>query len=155
MKYSLGFLQILVFTFCLIGCSKEKEQSDYIIFGKFYGMCGGDCFEVYKLKEGKLYEDTLVNYYMESFQFKSSQKRSIIEYQIAFDNLMEIPDELLQANSQDFGCPDCYDQGGYYLSFRKQGNTLNFIIDPANTEDQSPEIIMYKEKMGVVLDAIQ
>ena len=40
------------------------------------------------------------------------------------------PAELLAAPSGDFGCPDCYDQGGYYIEINIEGTQKFWHIDP-------------------------
>ena len=58
--------KIIFYTICLIGllfssCKKDtiaQSNSDYIIFGHFYGECSGErCIEIFKLEKDKIFED--------------------------------------------------------------------------------------------------
>ena len=47
---------------CFSSCKQEDLRlydGDYLIFGHFYGMCGGEgCVEKFKLESNRLLEDT-------------------------------------------------------------------------------------------------
>lgn len=107
--------------FLFSGCEKgifNKEKT--LIFGKFHGFCVGEsCNEIYKLTSKNLYEDTK-NKYITEENFK---------FEIAEHLLTEIPEELLDLENETIGCPDCADQGGYYIQFTDKEGTKTFKID--------------------------
>ena len=58
---------LLISTCVLVGCNNSDDialtDDDYLIFGHYYGECGGEgCIETFKLTSNTLYEDTLDNY---------------------------------------------------------------------------------------------
>lgn len=58
-------LAIFLFTSCDNGSNNglSLSDSDYIIFGHFYGECGGEtCIEIFRLEKDKLFEDINDNY---------------------------------------------------------------------------------------------
>ncbi|HQP03355.1 MAG: hypothetical protein KBB11_02475 [Bacteroidales bacterium] len=106
----------------------QLNNGDYIIFGHYYGECiGNNCVLNYKLTADKLYEDTNHNYAGNGeFSFTEMSNESYIRVKHI---LSLLPDELLQSDSQTFGCPDCADQGGMLIQLRKDGSTKTWRID--------------------------
>ncbi len=125
-------------------CQKEgfslKGETDYIIFGSSYGMCVGDCSITYLLKSDGLYKskDYLKTGNQNSFTEKLSNEK--------FEGLKSIssslPSELINnpKDEETFGCPDCADQGGYYLEIIRKGQKPKIFRIDTNT-DQLPEYI--------------
>jgi len=66
----------------------------------------------------------------------------------------EIPAELLMGGSKTYGCPDCADQGGIYISIGNSPATITYYIDPTNTTDQSPATIAYKQKIMAAIEQL-
>lgn len=126
-------LSALALAALLLSCDKEDHSpdlsgNDYLIFGHFYGFCQGEeCVRTFKLTADKLYEDQNDNYmgHGDSDFAELSQER--------FEQVKHLPGllpaELLQAESQTFGCPDCADQGGLYIEHAKDGEVRTWIID--------------------------
>lgn len=106
----------------------SNKQTDYLIFGNFYGMCvGDDCVANFKLTDGDLYKDANDSYAgMGNFLFK---KLSADKSEIAEDLYKKVPAKLLSSKSQTFGCPDCVDQGGIYIEISQDGNVKEWKID--------------------------
>ncbi len=155
MNIGMKSILVLIVLFALIACSDDtSENNDYIVFGRYFGMCGGDCFEVFKLSDGEMLEDTVVKYYMENYSFNSSIQYSDGLYQYAMNLLETVPSELMTGEVVELGCPDCYDQGGFYLSINKEGEISTYTIDPAETPDQSLDVLNYKANVALVLDSL-
>jgi len=116
----------------LSACKKDKDinliDSDYLIFGHFYGMCLGEkCVETYKLTDLKLYEDENDNYYgSEVFNFKELDH---VKFELVKDLVDYFPPELLNDTNETFGCPDCADQGGLLVKLAQNGNVKSWRID--------------------------
>ena len=106
---------------------------DYLIFGHFFGFCGGEeCIEIFKLESNKLLEDINDNYpWGRDFSFYNGNY--IVLDHTKFDlvkNLLDyFPDSLLNENNTVIGCPDCVDQGGLYIEYNFNGIRRFWIID--------------------------
>ena len=105
----------------------QSNQSDYLIFGQFYGFCMGEtCIETFKLTEQHLYEDTLDDYFAENQMFV---RMSDDKFEQVKDLMDDFPNELLNDNESVFGCPDCADGGGLYIEYSKNGVVKSWRID--------------------------
>jgi hypothetical protein len=128
---------IKTFLFCatllsLTTCKKTSLRGDYFIFGSGYSECSGNCVNYYLLKKGSLYADDM-NWHMKKLKFRNdalpSDKVNLAE------QLKEQIPSLLKSSTEDrFGCPNCLDQGGYYIELRENGETKKFFIDTDTTE---------------------
>ena len=140
--------------FLFSGCEKgifNKEKT--LIFGKFHGFCVGEsCNEIYKLTSKNLYEDTKKKYITEeNFKF---EKLSKSKFEIAEHLLNEIPEELLDLENETIGCPDCADQGGYYIQFTEKEGTKTYKID--TFRDNVPMYLHgYLDQIDFILNELQ
>lgn len=139
----------------LLSCKKEKQQiAETLVFSTYAGMCGGNCFHVFKLDNTKLQEDEipehLTNY--ENYEFTATKTYNQAKYEAVKTLLNEIPAEFKGTTSIVYGCPDCHDQGGVFIQVITAGVTTYYNIDNANTIDQSIEVIEFKNK---VRDAVE
>lgn len=116
----------------LTACSKEDvNNDDYLIFGQFYGECLGEsCVETYKLTSSELYLEENDSYDKSNMSFDKLKKA---EYKKVKDLLKEFPKELMD-ETETIGCPDCVDQGGYYLEYKKDGIKYFWRIDKNKTK---------------------
>lgn len=139
----------------LTGCNEEEEpEIDAFIFGKWSLICEGNCIQIYKLDQGKLYADNMNS-------FRESQ---IITYnptplgdeftQQAQELRAAFPQAYLFPRGLDFiGCPDCAEQGGYYLAFENAEGVLWWQI--GNVPALWPEEIRpFMEKMVATVDQL-
>lgn len=126
----LTFLAAIAMTSCDKACDKDNAQSeDYLIFGHFHGFCVGEkCIETFKLEDNELYEDTKDQYRgLTGFNFI---KLPDSKYKLAKELVDFVPQELwAELDGKVFGCPDCYDQGGYLIQERRNGITKSWIFD--------------------------
>lgn len=117
-------LSLLLGILLISSCKKEKNGcNDYIIFGTYYGECGGEqCIELYKLTATELFEDSKDNYPGTSiYNGTFSIKRDAAAYALASNIESTIPVSLLNDTAAVIGCPDCADGGGVYLEYHKNG----------------------------------
>ena len=125
-------LFLILFLLTLNSCSDDgvdlnSSEDDYLIFGHFYGECGGEgCIETFKLTIDKLYEDTNDNYGGVDFNFI---EMSMDKFDLVTGLENGFPKELLDATEDQFGCPDCGDWGGYYVEYSKDGIKMSWTID--------------------------
>ena len=151
--------KLLLILLCLpiifTSCKKEEVEinnNEYLIFGHFYGMCGGeDCIETFKLTDEKLYEDLNDNYSgTEPFNFVILGDE---KYNEAKDLISFFPSQLLNENDITFGCPDCVDQGGLFIGYKKDGELKKWRID--QNKNQVPNYLHnFMDKVNVKIAAI-
>ena len=127
-----NILLILTIVGLLVSCNKDDDsieinETNFLIFGHFYGECGGEgCVETFKLTENKLFEDILDDYSGENFDFvelsddKFEQVKDIENF---------FPNQLLNNNENIIGCPDCADGGGLFIQYSENGNIKSWRID--------------------------
>tara|TARA_R110002050_G_scaffold350_4_gene2313 strand:- start:29063 stop:29527 length:465 start_codon:yes stop_codon:yes gene_type:complete len=114
-----------------ISCNNDGgitiTKQNYLIFGHFYGECGGEaCVETFKLTDQKLFEDTVDDY--------SGQHMEFVELEDAkFEQVKDLvnffPNRLLHDTETVFGCPDCADGGGLFIQYSNNGNVKSWRID--------------------------
>lgn len=126
-KYLLTGLVILLNISCEKDDNFELNETDYLIFGHFYGECIGEgCVETFKLTDKKLFEDTNDNYSGEDFNFIELGNDKFEEVK----NVMNLfPDQLLHEQTGTFGCPDCADGGGLFIQYSENGDVKSWRID--------------------------
>jgi hypothetical protein len=125
---------VVLFAFVVFSCAKEEikgkdEDESSIIFGHFYGFCGGEqCIENFKLTNTKLYEETTDPYsltpgegnFVELDHVKFEQVKSLASM---------IPQQLLQTTATFIGQPDAADGGGIYFETTVNGERKFWRID--------------------------
>ena len=73
------------------------------------------------------------------------------KFNLAKKLLDKFPQYLLFNPNKTFGCPDCADQGGYYIEIKeKNGEVKNWHID-TDTSKQPAEIRAYIEDLRMLL----
>lgn len=92
-------------------------------------MCDKNFTDMFRLENQKLLEDTTDFFYYKkpdnSFNVLLSDKK----YSDAEKLKSLIPCYLLNKETDTFGSPDSYDQGGLYLEFKYMGKTKIFHLD--------------------------
>ncbi len=130
MKKTFVFLAFLT----VFGCKKETvENPDYFIFGHAYGFCAGNCVTVFKLEGDTLFADDDASYQtLGENQEIPFQSVSLPTEKVNLAKALQaqIPANLYHEPDGNVGCPDCRDQGLYYIKI-KTGNTVReWRIDP-------------------------
>jgi hypothetical protein len=124
-------LVLLLLIGAFASCNNDDDiasnESDYLIFGHFYGMCVGEsCVETFMLTDTSLLEDTKDDYTGKEFNFKKLSKSK-------FERVKDLPDfipnQLLNEKDSIFGCPDCADAGGLFVRYSDNGNVKSWRID--------------------------
>lgn len=105
------------------GCSPIPENG-YMVFGHFYGECWGEgCVEIFKLENGKLYEDTLDRYPSTDGPYEGAYvELPASSYESVRDILGAFPEELLAEPEHVIGQPDAGDWGGIYVEIITSGD---------------------------------
>jgi hypothetical protein len=129
---------ILLLLIVLAGCQsnsispeEQLSEGDYLIFGTFYGMCVGKCFEAYRLDASGIYVDVGVDnreFYSNELNYEW-QKLSKEKFEAIKNLYQSFPNELLADNTSVFGSPDAHDQGGWYIEIIDNGEKKSWRID--------------------------
>ncbi len=149
----LGLLSSFSFVACkdnLIECA-DSNTEPVLVFGHFFGECFGEsCVETFKLTDTQLFEDKVDNYGGAGDSFDFEELSADLFEQVAFLRAA-MPQELLALEDQTFGCPDCGDQGGVYISWTSGGVTQSWLLDagPIDGEDALTEFA------SIILDTIR
>ncbi len=130
----------LITLLCLIAltfeaCKEEpitkQNDSNYFMFGTYYGMCAGaECVNIYKIEGNKLFKNNTqlkpdaANFYKGTFSELSQN-----QYDSVSDIEDKIPQALLDNKATTIGCPDCADAGVIYVEYSKNGQTQHWLID--------------------------
>lgn len=125
----------------------NPNDTEYIIFGSFYGECFGEqCIEIFKLDKTNFSEDTndvypnATNFYVGNFVQRDF---SIIGDLVPL--MTAVPDQLFDEKNRIIGQPDAGDWGGYYFEI-KRGDLREFwLID--THRDNLPSYILPFEKL--------
>ena len=111
----------------LATCKKTSLKGDYFIFGSSYGECSGSCVNYYLLKKGNLYSDDM-SLSTKRLKFKNDKLPSG-KADLANHLKAQLPTFLKNSSSERFGCPDCHDQGAYFIELSEDGITKSFHLD--------------------------
>ena len=124
--YFLAPVLVMTFSSCQDDVNQNTEP-DYIIVGHFYGMCQGEqCVEIFKITDKELFEDSKDIYpARDVFANTDFSALSDDQFQKATSIISNFPKEILNDDEPVMGCPDCHDQGGLYIEYKK-GNSRKF-----------------------------
>lgn len=155
------FLSLLaVFSLILTACNKNDDEDpevelEYLIFGHFFGECGGEeCVEIFKLENGKLFEDSNDTYpgSNDFYDADFSELSSDLFDQV--DGLQEVfPTGLLSEENVVIGQPDAGDWGGLYIEYKTGGTHEFWLLDLAKnnvSEDYHNFIDEVSEKINLI-----
>lgn len=156
MQKLISLFALIFFSILVTSCNENDYeinlvQNDYLIFGHFYGQCIGDgCVQTFKLTNEKLYEDLNHNYSGAPFNFVELENEifnTVISLMDAF------PSQLISETEEFLGCPDCADQGGLYIEYKKEGVIKKWKID--QSKSQVPNYLhdfidTINEKIGII-----
>jgi hypothetical protein len=124
-----AFSIVTLLTLVFASCEDKDTGSPYgdthfFIFGHFYGECGGEgCIEMYKLENGRLYEDDLDNYPNFTTPITAHwNELPQAKYELVKDLEDDIPNELYSVQEHVLGQPDAGDWGGIYVQVLFEGD---------------------------------
>jgi len=126
----------------------EPNDSEYIVFGDFYGECTGpDCVQIYKIDKGILYHDTTHIYPQKLDFYKGKWEKMPDSKQKLINSLIfNFPLQLFSDTGKVFGMPDAYDQGGIYLETNQNNSSIGkfWLIDrdPKNLPEYLKDFVM-------------
>ena len=152
------FFYLLLIALLTSSCNKEiidieLNDEDYLIFGVYYGFCGQNCTILYKLTSEDIFQDD-IDFglpYEIPFQ-KDPMTRD--KFEIAKQLTESFPKALLEEPKNIIGCPDCVDQGGYYIEYKTEDTRDHWRIDTFN--DALPEyLVQYTDQLEEVINQLQ
>ncbi len=149
-KLLISLLVIISITSC-----KESEEplEDAFVFGRWSAFCTGNCVQIYKLENDKLYVDNL-NSFRQAGTITYSPTPLSNQYVAKAKSLKEtFPSYLLENPFTVIGCPDCADQGSIYLAFDNREGALYWQID---TDEAAwpEEIRAYMNELVAFIDQL-
>ena len=103
------------------------SERTFLVFGHFYGECGGEsCVETFKLTNKNVFEDSVDDYNGQNFDFVQLDDE---QFELVKGLADAFPNELLSTNETVFGCPDCADGGGLFIQYSDNGKVKSWRID--------------------------
>ncbi len=113
----------------------DETVAEYLVFGHFYGHCAGDnCIQIFKITNGKLYEDTLDDYPTHDRPYVGNYTElSQANYEKLSALRGSIPSQLYAETDTIIGQPDAGDWGGLYLEVFINGQKKFWLIDQNKT----------------------
>jgi len=156
-------LVILGLTLTVVSCKKEDDKegirlsgSDYLVFGHFYGECGGEqCIETFKLEHDRLSEDDNDTYPPQSLGFYNGHYNELgaTLYNQVKDIVDYFPTALLNETETTIGMPDAGDWGGVYIEYKVNGVHKYWLVDQKTENDPSylgPFVVKINEKIAII-----
>ena len=120
-------LILLIILPIFFGCKKEEDEPevDAFVFGKWNFFCEGNCIQIYKYDQGKLYIDNLNSFRQaNTITYKPAPLDAQFN-QKAVDLLAAFPNDYMRPRGNNLlACPDCVNSGGYYLAFENKSSVL-------------------------------
>jgi hypothetical protein len=143
MKNTLLFT-LLVLILALSSCDKAEDQNlsqtigdvEHFAFGTFYGYCIGNCTNVFKLQGDALFADKVERGYPDPKTPYQNQSLDVKSVNKAKDLLKAFPEKLLGEDVETIGCPDCADQGGFYVEIKQKGREATYWRIDTNESEQ-------------------
>jgi len=165
MKIKPLFYGFLVSVMLLVSCEEDqlanRPISDaYLVFGTFAGLCQDDCVHYYLLdmQERRLYKLENQKYPSvdNDLNLLNAERVQLPDedFQVAKQLMDKLPKQIIDETDPTIGCPDCLDQGGFYLSFSESDVTYEFLLDTRG--DAIPSYLQnYTEDLRNVISEIR
>lgn len=115
------------------------QGDDYLIFGKFYGFCGGNCTQLYKMTNTELFADNIDRFEHNKEVTFDKTNLGAAKIEIAKTVCSQYANDIKNEKSDRIGCPDCFDQGNIYVELKQNGKVQKWFIDP--TVNAQPEYL--------------
>ncbi|HOY13854.1 MAG TPA: hypothetical protein PLY70_11975 [Saprospiraceae bacterium] len=109
----IGFILVSVFMACDRDDSKDLKGSEEIIFGIYGPFCVSNCTELYKFKDGQLFEQKKSERFVEDVVFNQNAMTGNQVDKII--NLLEsLPETIINSDGM-IGCAGCADEPILYF----------------------------------------
>jgi hypothetical protein len=115
------------------GLTIIRLQPKRVAYGHYAGECVGNCGTIYEVTNKFINIDTTSFWQTQDDLSKLQiQRQRFLEKNDEIDldiKRISVPLIMLLDPRTIFGCPDCHDQGGYYLDFTMFGVRRHYQID--------------------------
>jgi hypothetical protein len=129
----------------------DAQMPDYVIFGDYYGECGGNsCVDLYKIEGEKVYEDSKDSYPGSTVYSGQFTLRGDISFDQAKSVIDKFPEKLFDETEIILGMPDAADWGGYYVEISRNNARRFWLIDK-HSFDGSDYLNDFKAEMEAKL----
>ena len=122
-----------------------------LIIGTFYGLCfpRDSCVDIYKVSADRIYADTTYHYPYDTagYRFEALAKD---QFQKVEQLKAIFPRQLVTDTTTKQGCPDCRDQGGYYIALKAADYHKRWLIDK-DLEAVSPYLHPFLQKVDTAV----
>ncbi len=140
----------------LFSCKTTPTPSvsvDYFIFGSAHCHCLNHCATLYKYTPAMLVKGAGESCQPADYTYNG---RTLGAGAIAKAEklLLAVPAELYAAQDTVFGCPDCADQGTFYVEVKKDGAVMSWRID-TNESDLPAFLKPFHQKIKETLEALR
>jgi hypothetical protein len=125
MRHFLTFTA-LALTFLSCGSSVNYQKREMIV-GVYCGECRGDCFQGYTLTGDSV---TKISAKFNDQLRSSSEAKASSEEAGQVNELLGLLPADINNYKGKYGCPDCHDQCGIYLSLKNNSRKTIIFIDP-------------------------
>ncbi|WP_298247968.1 hypothetical protein [uncultured Christiangramia sp.] len=162
-KYLFSLLSVI----SILSCSKnddntepEIQQVDKVIFGGIYGLCGGDCRDLYMINEKVLLKDadSELDEYGEWSSTTFNEELDLENFNNS-SNLLNVPSELLDGDLTQEDLVQSWADVDYYIYVEKDGRSEEIILDHIHKNASSAVkkyfknfLETYKELGGYMID---
>ena len=152
-----ALLAILVL--CTIySCNKNStepaipESPDYLVFGQFAGGMSAEASQLFRVDLSTFEQDIVTDFFPRlDYDFEAEITMSQADWNNARQLIDLLPQSLIETESNTYGCPDCADQGGYFLEFGNNDQSKKVLLDINDTPDQTQDIVAFKNAMATLL----
>ncbi len=133
------------------GCDPPPKMGDFT-FTKYYCKCQGTCIQGFKIADNQLYKGSGGLCTPENLKFEPIPMSN--EKLLIADKLRNmIPSDMLAHLDKTYGCPDCGDWGGYYVTLILEGNNHTWYLDTQKNA-LSSDIRAFVEELENALTAL-
>ena len=127
-------------------------EPEYVVFGQYSGGESSEEFNMYRVTRTEMEREALaLPFALLDYDFEADEAMSPGDLSNAQQVIDLIPDVLLQTETTTFGCPDCHDQGGYYLEYGDGTRSHKLLIDIEDTDDQPEELVQFKNALATLI----
>lgn len=145
---------------CVIvaGCVNHDIQitspTDSFVFGRYFGYCAGDCYDVFVLSNSSLYHSEDETYPTKGSPWALPRLSSLNNNQkdIATELRGLVPQSLLNKKENVIGCVDCGDFGAVYIELNQNGQKRFWYIDNMTTDpDLKNFVVTVHKKIDLIV----
>ena len=149
MKLKIRFVLVC---FVLAGCVSHDipltSQTDSFVFGRYFGYCAGDCYDVFVLSGNSLYHSEDETYPTKGSPWTLPRLSSLSNDQknIASELRGLVPQALMNKKENVIGCVDCTDFGAVYIELNQGGTKRFWYIDNMTTDPELKNFVVTVHK---------